>query len=147
METNAGLAQWQGDHLTLYASTQNITGNKLSLAKIFGVPADHVHIIAQLVGGGFGCKGQLWSHVVLAAMAAKMVDRPVKLVLERPQMFGPVGARPQTHQRITLGATRGGQLTAIRHEVHTHTSFLEDYLESSAVSTRMMYACANVSTK
>ena len=98
------------------------------------------------MGGGFGCKGQIWSHVVLAAMAAKQTNRPVKLVLDRPQMFGPVGARPMTHQRVTLGATRDGKLTAIRHEVHAHTSELEDYLESSAFPTRVMYACPNIST-
>src|SRR5205823_12353791 len=58
-----------------------------------------------------------------------------------------IGARPQTYQRVTLGATRAGNLTAIRHEVYAHTSFLEDYLESSAFPTRVMYACPNVSTK
>jgi xanthine dehydrogenase YagR molybdenum-binding subunit len=147
MEPHAAIAQWDGDHLTLYASTQNITGNKQSLANIFGIPESNVRVICLFVGGGFGCKGQLWSHVPLAVMAAKKVNRPVKLVLERPQMFGPVGARPQTYQRVTLGSTRNGKLTAIRHEVHTNTSFLEDYLESSAVPTRIMYACPNVSTK
>src|SRR5438477_5080980 len=61
-------------------------------------------------------------------------------------MSGPVGARPMTHQRITLGATSEGKLTAIRHEVHTNTSLIEDYLESAAFPTRVMYACPNVST-
>ncbi len=61
-------------------------------------------------------------------------------------MFGPVGARPRAHQRVTLGATREGKLTAIRHEVHAHTSVIEDYLESSAFPTRVMYSCPNVAT-
>jgi xanthine dehydrogenase YagR molybdenum-binding subunit len=70
----------------------------------------------------------------------------VKLVVERPQMFGPVGARPRTHQKITLGAKHDGKLTAIRHEVHANTSVIEDYLESSGFVTRSIYDCANGST-
>ena len=146
MEPHAAIAQWAGDHLTIYDSTQNVSGHKGELAKTFGIPEANVRVISLFVGGGFGCKGQMWSHVVLAAMAAKQVGRPVKLVLERAQMFGPVGARPQTYQRITLGATRDAKLTAIRHQVYTNTSFIEDYLESSAVPTRRMYACPNVTT-
>src|SRR5437764_5207588 len=79
-------------------------------------------------------------------MAARHVGRPVKLMLSRPQMFGPVGARPRTYQQLTVGATRDGKLTAIRHEVHTNTSVIEDYLESAAFPTRVMYACPNIST-
>ena len=146
MEPHATIAQWEGDRLTLHDATQNVFGVKAYLAKIFGIPDDNVHVMSFFVGGGFGCKGQIWSHVILAAMAAKHVSRPVKLVLERPQMFGPVGARPRTHQRLTIGARRNGTLTAIRHEVHAHTSVLEDYLESSAFPTRVMYACPNIST-
>jgi xanthine dehydrogenase YagR molybdenum-binding subunit len=146
MEPHATTAQWDGDRLLLHDATQHISGVQESLARAFGIEKSNVHVITLFVGGGFGCKGQVWSHVVLAAMAAKQTNRPVKLVLERPQMFGPIGARPQTHQHVTLGATRDGRLTAIRHEVHAHTSMIEDYLESSAFPTRVMYACPNVTT-
>jgi xanthine dehydrogenase YagR molybdenum-binding subunit len=146
MEPHAATAEWQGNRLTIHESTQDISGHRSKLAKIFGIPEYNVQVICPFVGGGFGCKGPTWSHVVLAAMAAKLVNRPVRLALERPQMFGPVGARPQTHQRLTLGATPEGKLTAIRHEVHAHTSFLEDYLESSAFPTRVVYDCPNVAT-
>ncbi|PYX48450.1 MAG: acylaldehyde oxidase, partial [Acidobacteria bacterium] len=146
MEPHATIAQWDGDKLMLHDASQHISGVQETLAKIFGIPKSNVHVVSWFVGGGFGCKGQIWSHVVLAAMAAKQTNRPVKLVLERPQMFGPVGARPRTHQRVTLGATREGKLTAIRHEVHAHTSVIEDYLESSAFPTRVMYSCPNVAT-
>jgi xanthine dehydrogenase YagR molybdenum-binding subunit len=146
MEPHATMAQWEGDHLTVHDASQHISGVQKTLAKTFGIPSENVHVISWFVGGGFGCKGQIWSHVVLAAMAARQVNRPVKLVLDRPQMFGPVGARPETHQHLTLGATRDGKLTAIRHEVHAHTSVIEDYLESSAFPTRVMYACPNVAT-
>ncbi|HEX3739019.1 MAG TPA: xanthine dehydrogenase family protein molybdopterin-binding subunit [Terriglobales bacterium] len=146
MEPHATMAQWDGDHLTIHDATQHISGVQKTLSKSFGIPKENVHVVSWFVGGGFGCKGQIWSHVVLAAMAARQVNRPVKLVLDRPQMFGPVGARPETYQHLTLGATRDGKLTAIRHEVHAHTSMIEDYLESSAFPTRVMYACPNVAT-
>lgn len=146
MEPHATIAQWNGDELTIHDASQHISGVQESLGKIFGMPKEKIHVITWFVGGGFGCKGQMWSHVPLTAMAAKQANRPVKLVLERPQMFGPVGARPMTHQHVTLGATREGKLTAIRHEVHAHTSVIEDYLESSAFPTRVMYSCPNVST-
>ncbi len=146
MEPHATIAKWDGDHLTLYDATQYVSGVKSSISKTLGIPDDNVHVICPYVGGGFGCKGSMWSHVVLAAMAAKQINRPVKIALERPQMFGPVGARPQTYQHIVLGATRDGKLTSVRHDVHCHTSVMEDFLEPSAVQTRMLYACPNLTT-
>jgi xanthine dehydrogenase YagR molybdenum-binding subunit len=146
MEPHATIAQWEGDKLTVHDATQAVTSRQEYLGKMFGIPPANIRVIALFVGGGFGCKGQTWSHVVLTAMAARQANRPVKLVMERPQMFGSVGARPRTHQRLSLGATRDGKLTAIRHEVHAHTSVIEDYLESSAFATRVMYDCPNVAT-
>lgn len=146
MEMHATIAQWEGDKLMLHDATQAVTGRQEYVAKMFGISPENIRVIALYVGGGFGSKGQTWSHVVLTAMAARKVNRPVKLVIERPQMFGPVGARPMTHQRLSLGATKDGKLTAIRHEVHAHTSVMEDYLESSAFATRVMYNCPNVAT-
>jgi xanthine dehydrogenase YagR molybdenum-binding subunit len=96
-------------------------------------------VITEYVGGAFGSKGSAWSHVVLAAMAAKLVRGPVKLVLSRRQMFGLVGARPYTRQRVVLGASRDGTLLASRHLVTASTSELEDWLESSALVTRSLY--------
>jgi xanthine dehydrogenase YagR molybdenum-binding subunit len=146
MEPHAIMAQLDGANLTVHDSSQNISGRKNALAQVFGVPPAKVRVITLFVGGGFGSKGGMWSHVVIAVMAAKQTGRPVKIALERPQMFGPVGARPCTHQHLTIGATRDGKLTAIRHEVHAHTSELEDYLESAAFPTRVMYACENIAT-
>jgi xanthine dehydrogenase YagR molybdenum-binding subunit len=146
MEMHAAIAEWEGEKLTLHDTTQTVTNRRAYVAKMFGMDEQNVRVIVDYVGGGFGCKGQTWSPVVLAAMAAKLVKRPVKLVVARPQMFGPVGSRPRTHQKVSLGATRDGTLTAIRHEVHAHTSVIEDYLESSAFATRVMYKCANVQT-
>src|SRR4029079_46363 len=82
----------------------------------------------------------------LAAMAARQVRRPVRLVLERTQMFGPVGYRPRTQPRIEPGRDGAGKLLAIKHDVVSPTSTFEDWSESSALLTRMLYACPNVST-
>src|SRR5450432_423858 len=83
---------------------------------------------------------------MLAAMAARLVGRPVKLAITRRQMFGPVGGRPRTVQEITLGALRDGTLTAIRHVSTSPTSELEEWMEPSAVVTRMLYASPNAET-
>ncbi len=146
MEPHATLAHWEGDSLTLYDATQYISGVRQTVAKTLGIGAEKIRVVSPFVGGGFGCKGSTWSHVVLAAIVARKVQRPVKLVLSRSQMFGPVGCRPQTEQHIALGADADGTLTAIRHDVISHTSEFEDFSEPSAKPTRMLYACPNVST-
>jgi xanthine dehydrogenase YagR molybdenum-binding subunit len=146
MEPHATTAAWDGEMLTLHDSTQYIFGVKQTVAKTLGIPEANVRVLCPFTGGGFGCKGSTWSHVVLAAMAAKVVKRPVRLALERPQMFGPVGGRPETHQHITLGAKRDGTLTAIRHDCYSHTSVIEDFVEPSSAATRMLYASPVITT-
>jgi xanthine dehydrogenase YagR molybdenum-binding subunit len=146
MEPHATIAAWDGDHLTLYDATQYVSGVRNTVSKTLGLPPDKVRVICPYVGGGFGCKGSTWSHVVLAAMAARQVGRPVKLVLERPQMFGPVGGRPNTEQRLLIAAGSDGKITAMRHDVTASTSLIEDWIEASALTTRMLYECANQQT-
>lgn len=139
MEPHATLAEWTGNKLNVYDATQYITGDKMSIARTLGIPADDVRVQCPFTGGGFGSKGSTWSHVVLCAMAAKVVGKPVKLAIDRNQMFGPVGSRPRTHQAIKLGATPEGKLLAIQHDVTLHTSVMEDFLEPSAYQTRYLY--------
>lgn len=146
MEPHATLAVWEGERLTLYDATQGVFGTQRTIANTLGIPPENVRVINHFLGGGFGCKGSTWSHVVLAAMAARQVRKPVRLVLGRQQMFGPVGFRPQTVQHVLLGATREGKLTAIQHESINQTSSFDDWVETSAVVTRMLYACPNVAT-
>jgi xanthine dehydrogenase YagR molybdenum-binding subunit len=146
MEPHATLAVWNGDELTVHDSTQGVAGARKALAKKLGVPAEKVRVLSPYIGGGFGCKGSAWSHVLLAAMCARQVRRPVRLALARTQMFGPVGYRPRTRQEISLGADTGGKLVSIKHDVISPTSTFEDWAESSAVVTRMLYACPNTST-
>lgn len=147
MEPHATIAVWHGDtKLTLYDATQGIFGVRDKIARTFGLSPEDVRVIDHYVGGGFGCKGTPWSHVALAALAAKAVGRPVKLVLTRPQMFSLVGHRPRTIQTITLGADARGKLTAIRHTVVSETSRFDEFAEPSALQTRHLYACANTVT-
>jgi xanthine dehydrogenase YagR molybdenum-binding subunit len=146
MEPHATVAHWQGERLTLYDATQYVSGVRETVAKTLGIPVESVRVVDPFVGGGFGCKGSTWSHVVLAAIAARQVGRPVKIVLARPQMFGPVGGRPQTEQHVVLSATRDGRLTAVRHDVVCHASEMEDFVEPAASPTRALYACPNGST-
>ncbi|MEA3124599.1 MAG: xanthine dehydrogenase YagR molybdenum-binding subunit [Caballeronia sp.] len=146
MEPHATLARWDGPNLTLYDATQGVSGARGAVAKTLGIKEENVRVLCPFVGGGFGCKGSAWSHVVLAAMAAKQTGRPVRLVLERPQMFGMVGNRPFTDQHIQISARDDGTLTGMRHDVISTTSTFEDWNESSAIVTRMLYAVPNQAT-
>jgi xanthine dehydrogenase YagR molybdenum-binding subunit len=147
MEPHATIAVWQGaDKLTLYDATQGIFNVQRRAAEVFGIPEQNVRVISHFLGGGFGCKGSPWSHVLLAALAARVTGRPVKLAITRPQMFAFVGYRPPTVQRVALGAAEGGRLLAIRHDVLSQTSQFDDFMEPSAYITRMLYQCPNVKT-
>ena len=146
LEPHVTIAQWDGDRLTLHDSTQFVYGVKRFVAKTLGIDDANVQVISHFTGGAFGSKGSPWSHVVLAAMAAKQVGRPVKLVLTRRQMFGPVGARPYTVQHVALGAKKDGTLTAVQHDAITSTSTFEDWVEPSTLQTRMLYDTPNIKT-
>jgi xanthine dehydrogenase YagR molybdenum-binding subunit len=139
MEPHATIAWWDGDKLSVYDATQYISGVKQSLARLFQIPLDSVRVQCPYTGGGFGSKGSMWSHGPLAAMAAKVVGKPVKIVLDREQMFGPVGARPSTVNRIKLGATADGKLVGIEQDVVMNASVLEDFTEHSAGPAKTLY--------
>jgi xanthine dehydrogenase YagR molybdenum-binding subunit len=142
MEPHATIAWWEGEDLKIYDTTQYITGDRQSIAKALNIPLDTVHLVCPYVGGGFGCKGSMWSHVPLACVAAKVTQRPVKIVLDRTQMFGPVGARPSTVNRIQLAADASGKLLAVQHDEIDHASVMEDFPERAFGVSRMMYASA-----
>jgi xanthine dehydrogenase YagR molybdenum-binding subunit len=146
LETHATIAHWDGDRLTLYDSTQYMKGVQRIVASIFDMPPENVTAICPYVGGGFGSKGSVWSHVVLAAMAAKQLGRPVKLSLDRNQMFGPVGTRPNTEQRMRMAALPDGRMTASSHDTIAYTSMIEDWIEPCGLVTRMMYESPNQET-
>ncbi len=144
MEPHATIAEWNGEMLTLHDTTQGVFGTRKRMAEIFGIPISSVRVICPFVGGGFGSKGSVWPHTALAAMAAKAVGRPVKLVVTRPQMFGSVGYRPRTVQRIALGADRSGKLVSTIHSATTQTSIYDEFIEPSTLLTKMLYDVPNV---
>jgi xanthine dehydrogenase YagR molybdenum-binding subunit len=147
LEPHATIAVWEGtDKLTLYDTSQGIFGDRKRVAALLGLTPENVHVVSLFLGGGFGSKGPCWSHTVLCAMAARHVNRPVKLVVRRPQMFGPVGCRTATRQTISAGAQPDGRLAALRNETFTHTSTFDEFTESASLPTRMLYSVPNNST-
>ena len=147
MEPHATIAVWEGtDKLTIYDSTQGIFGDRKRVAGLLGLQPENVRVVSLYLGGGFGSKGPTWSHVVLCAMAARHVSRPVKLVLARRQMFGAIGCRSETRQTIKAAAKRDGSLTALQNETVTHTSSFDEFTESATIPTRMLYSVPNNAT-
>jgi xanthine dehydrogenase YagR molybdenum-binding subunit len=140
MEPHATIAVWEGDGLTLYDSNQGAWNVVQTIAKVFAIDAGRVRVIAPHVGGGFGSKGSPRPHVVLAALCARHVGRPVKLAVTRQQMFTLTGYRTPTIQRIRLAADGDGRLGAIVHDVIEQTSTVQEFAEQTAVVTRMLYA-------
>lgn len=148
MEPHAIIAHWEAaDKLTVYDKTQAVRGTQGNLARAFKIPSENVKVKAQYIGGAFGSGIRVWPHVMVAALAAKKVQRPVKLVLPRELMFTSVGSRPQTIQKVSLGATKEGKLIAITHEAIAQTSTYEEHTERTILATRVLYACPNVSTR
>ena len=147
MEPHATVAVWEGaDRLTIYDATQGVHPDRKRVAEVLGLYPENVRVISEFIGGGFGSKGPVWSHVVLTAVAARHVNRPVKLSLTRPQMFGMVGWRSHTRQTVAVGARRDGTLTALRHDTVAQTSTFDEFMEASGTAARMLYAAPNVAT-
>ncbi|WP_010311833.1 xanthine dehydrogenase family protein molybdopterin-binding subunit [Saccharopolyspora spinosa] len=139
LEPHATIAIWSDNELTLYDSTQGVHWVRDSIAALFGMDPQRIHVVCPHTGGGFGSKGLPHAHVVLAAMAAQLVaPRPAKLVLTRQQMFSVVGYRTGTIQRIRMGSDASGRLTAISHDVVEQTSRIKEFAEQTAVPTRLM---------
>ncbi len=143
IETHATIAQWNEERLTLRDSTQWAFGVRQRLAAVFEIAPSQIRVIVPYVGGAFGSKGEPRSHVALAAMAAKLVDRPVKLVVTRPQMFAWIGHRPQTEQHVALGAERDGRLVGLSHDVLSETSLSDEFIEPCGLFSRDLYAVSN----
>lgn len=140
METHGTVAAWNGENLMVYDSTQWAFGVRSRLAHVLGIDPSNIRVIAPFVGGAFGSKGTAWSHVPLAAMAARATGKPVKLLVTRPQMFGWVGHRPQTEQHFSAGASADGTLVAMMHDVRNETSLSDEFIEPCAVFSRDLYA-------
>jgi xanthine dehydrogenase YagR molybdenum-binding subunit len=145
MEPSASMAVWDGDEVTLFETTQWVVGARNTVAETLGIAEEKVHIVSPFIGGGFGCKGFIWPHSVLSAIAARKVGRPVKLNLTRKQMFSGCGHRSETRQKIKLGAAKDGKLTAIQHETTVRTSTVDEFVEACGTTSRFLYSCPNMS--
>jgi xanthine dehydrogenase YagR molybdenum-binding subunit len=146
MELHSTLAIWDGDNVTVYEKTQGVKSTQRSIMDAFKLKEQNVQVHADFVGGGFGSGLRTWPHTIATVMAAKKVNRPVKLVLTRPQMFNMVGYRPYAVQKIGMGTTTDGKLVGITHEATAMTSSYEDFTEGVTNMSRFMYACPNVNT-
>ncbi len=141
IEPHASVAFWESDHkVLLFDSTQFVEGYKASLAHVFDLKPENIRVVAPFVGGGFGGKAGFWWNTVLAVAAAKIVKRPVKLALSREGVFRIVGGRTIAEQRVALGATRDGHLTALIHSGITVTPSHARYAEQCTFPTRHLYS-------
>jgi xanthine dehydrogenase YagR molybdenum-binding subunit len=147
IELHVTVAAWEGERLTLHDKTQWVRNDRAEVAHVFGIPEENMRVISPFVGGAFGSGLRSWPHVTIAALAARLTGRPVRLELSRRELYSSVGFRPHTEQRVALGALRDGRLTALVHEVSAQTSAYEEHTEETLSPSRVTYACQNVLTR
>lgn len=143
MEPHSTVAAWEGTNLTVYNASQIVGAVQGSLAGAFGLKPEQVRVITPHIGGGFGSKGGAWGNVIIAAMAARVVNRPVKLALTRQNMFNSVGLRQRNRQRLRVAATKDGKLTALGHDTITHTATTGEFVEPCGFLSSFMYDTPN----
>lgn len=148
MEMHATIVKWEGDDkVTVWEKTQGVKSTQRDIVQAFGLTEKNVQVNTKYVGGGFGAALRTWPHAMAALIGAKKINRPLKLVLTRMQMFTAVGYRPQAIQKIAIGADADGKLIGMMHEANAVTSNYENFTENIVKMTRQLYACANVTTK
>jgi xanthine dehydrogenase YagR molybdenum-binding subunit len=140
MEPHATIARWDDDRLTLYTANQMLPRGLDTVAGTLQMPKDKIRLVSRYVGGGFGAKLQVQADAILAAIAARMVNRPVKLALTRQQVFAVTTHRSDTIQRLRLAADRDGALQAVAHESWSGNTPGQEDFESAAMATRNIYA-------
>jgi xanthine dehydrogenase YagR molybdenum-binding subunit len=138
---------WDTDRLTIWESSQNVYGFKNGVADQLGIDPDNVRIISPFVGGAFGSRGSLTQRTALVALAARRLNRPVKLVVTRDQGFTTATYRAETRHQIKLGAQRDGTLVSLRHEGWEVTSRPDPYMVAGTDASTRLYACPNIASK
>jgi xanthine dehydrogenase YagR molybdenum-binding subunit len=144
MEPHAAIAFWEGDQLTIFDKTQNVYGVQQHLSQGLGVPTGNIRVVSPFVGGAFGASLKPNYYPSLTAMAARELKRPVKVVFTRAQMFTGHGYRPETIQKVALGAAPDGKLQAIIHEAFHNTSSFESFSDNTTGFLKQVYACPNL---
>lgn len=148
MEMHATIAHWVSDNkLRLYDKTQGVNNVQRTFAKLFNLSNENVEVVSEFVGGGFGSGLRVWANTLAATMAAKQLNRPVKLMLTRPQMFHMVGYRPHSWQRVKLGADNTGKFVGILHQAKHGTSKYENFSEGITRISRLIYNFENLKTE
>lgn len=145
MEPHAVVAQWDGDRVTLDMPNQAPVMSRPMYAAFLGIPPENILIRTPYLGGGFGSKAIVNGPQMLAVLAARKLGRPVKLVLKREQMFGPVGHRGATRQDLRLGLDAEGGLTALEHKALSVTSRFDEFIEPAANASLHLYPAPAIS--
>jgi len=143
IELHAVTLGWEGETLRVHDTQQMVAHAAWTLAKVFDIPEEQVIVTSPFVGGGFGSK-TLWQHHILAAAAAKLAGRPVRLVLSREGVYRVVGGRSPTQQRVALGANGDGRLTALIHTGVTVKTAHNGMPEPFILPTRSAYAAETI---
>ena len=142
IEPHAATVAWNADELVVHDASQLVTHTAYSLAKVFGIEQQQVHVTSPFVGGGFGGKA-LWQHQVLGAAAAKLAGRPVRIALSRKGVYRVVGGRAMSEQRVAIGAGADGRFDAIIHTGTSTTTRRTDMSEPFMYGTRSSYAAGS----
>ncbi len=145
LETHGSVCRWEGDTLEVYTSTQYIWGVRSEIAEELGLPEDRVRVVCHFMGGGFGAKNSAGAYTFIAAELARRTGRPVRCALTRREENQASGNRNATIQRLTVGATADGTLTALRGEFVNAVGWA-GWSASTAGPMQMLYACENVAT-
>jgi CO/xanthine dehydrogenase Mo-binding subunit len=147
LETHGSVALWEGDHLTVWDSTQHIFGVRAQIAQFLHMPLDKVRVIKQFMGGGFGSKNNVGKYTLLAALGARMTGRPVKIMLDRQEENLATGNRPASIQHLKIGSKKDGTLTAIHLVAYSAAGVYVIFPPAIGGPVRQLYTCPNVKTE
>jgi len=147
MEPFAVTVIWDGDKVTEYTKSQYIKGAQRNIMNLFKLPEENVQVYSKVIGGAFGSGSGFWPHEKAALIGAKMIGKPLKVVIDREQMFTMVGYRSPAVQKLGMGATADGKLVGITHEAIGETSTYQVFTEGITSTTTFLYKCPNVNTQ
>ncbi|HEY4324081.1 MAG TPA: xanthine dehydrogenase family protein molybdopterin-binding subunit [Mucilaginibacter sp.] len=147
MEPFAATILWDGDKVTVYTKAQAIKSMQQDIMHMYNIPLENVQVYSKVIGGAFGSGSPLWPYAKAGLIGAKMVAKPLKVIIDREQMFTMVGYRPPSVQKLGMGASADGKLIGITHEAIAETSTYGQFAEGITETTKFLYDCPNVNTK
>jgi xanthine dehydrogenase YagR molybdenum-binding subunit len=147
MEPFAMTVIWDGDKVTVYTKAQAIKSMQQSIMGMFKLPMENVQVYSKVIGGAFGSGSPLWPYGKAALIGTKMIGKPLKVVIDREQMFTMVGYRSPAVQKFGMGASADGKLIGISHEATGETASYQQFAEGITDTTKFLYDCPNVNTQ